>query len=196
MPIRADAEDSGRCGVCLHYPPAYDATITAVDYAAPVEQLVLRLKFGARLALAPLLAELLRDAVLRSGRMPRPLPLPELLCPVPLGAARLRQRGFNQSLEIARPLARMLGMPVMPRLLVRLRDTPPQSRLSPDARRLNLRDAFMLQPSLHAAVRGRHVGVVDDVMTTGETLGEIASLLQRFGAARVTNLVFARTLPA
>ena len=196
MPLAAPADDAGRCGACLRDPPAFDATVTVTDYAAPVEQLVLGLKFGARLALAPLLADLLRDALIHDSRACPAMALPDLLCPVPLGPARLRERGFNQALEIARPLARALGMPVLPQLLVRLRDTAPQSSLSPEGRRHNLCDAFMLQPALHDSVRGRHVGVVDDVMTTGETLGEIAALLHRFGAARVTNLVYARTLPA
>lgn len=207
LPLASVVDDTRRCGACQQLPPEFDATIAVTDYAAPVERLVLGLKFGGRLAVAPLLAELLRDALLAETNAHRsrhgaarpslaPPPLPDLLCPVPLGPARLRERGFNQALEIARPLARALGVPVMPRLLVRVRDTPPQSSLSPEGRRFNLRDAFMLQPALHAAVDGRHVGVVDDVMTTGETLGEIAALLRRFGAVRVTNLVFARTRPA
>ncbi len=199
------------CGQCLRQPPAFDATVIAADYAAPLDQLVLGLKFGARLALAPLFAEQLRAAMpdraaARQAQQPAPghefdrgSPnqaqhfLPDYLAPVPLGRARLQERGFNQSLEIARPLALALGVPLLPRLLLRVRDTPAQATLAPPARHQNLRGAFTLAPQALARIRGRHVGVVDDVMTTGATLDEVAATLKRFGAARVTNLVFART---
>ena len=192
------AQRSGpACIQCLQRPPAFDATVTAADYAAPLDQLVLGLKFGARLALAPLFAQQLRAAM-----SDRPIHhmacasgdgLPDFLAPVPLGRARLQERGFNQSLEIARSLSSALGVPLLPRLLIRVRDTPPQARLAPLARRQNLLDAFTLAPQTAGCIRGRHVGVVDDVMTTGATLNEIAATLKHSGAARVTNLVFART---
>ena len=188
-----DHADEALCGHCLHRPPAFDATVAAANYAAPIEQLVLALKFGGRLALAPLLADLMRDALLRSAQ--RSLPLPTCLIAVPLGASRLQQRGFNQALEIARPLSAGLGIALATRTLQRTRDTAPQTLLSPVERRINLRDAFTLAPNMVASVRGAHVGLVDDVMTTGETLNAAAGVLKRFGAARVTNLVFARTLP-
>jgi ComF family protein len=177
------------CGACLANPPPFDATIAATDYAAPLDQLVLQLKFGARLALAPWFARVLRDAVLaRPG-----LVLPELLCPVPLGPERLVERGFNQALEIARPLASALGVALHPRLLERTMDTPAQSGVTPLERACNVRGAFAVaDPDL---VAGRHVALVDDVMTSGHTLTELAATLKRFGAARVTNLVFARTPP-
>ncbi|MEG0886474.1 MAG: ComF family protein, partial [Janthinobacterium sp.] len=107
------------CGRCVRHSPAYDATITAFDYVAPVDQLLLQLKFGARLALAPLLAQLLHVAI----KQQHAWQAPQLLCPVPLGPARLAERGFNQALEIARPLARLLDVPLQPRLALRVRDT-------------------------------------------------------------------------
>ncbi len=179
-----------RCGACLAEPPAFDATLTACDYAAPVDGLVLQLKFGARLALAPWMAGRLRDVVLeRPARA-----LPELLCPVPLGPRRLAERGYNQALEMARPLSRTLGIPLAPRLLARQLDTAAQSGVAPGERRRNVRGAFAVVDG-QPALAGRHVGVVDDVMTSGHTLDEIAGVLKRAGAARVTNLVFARTPP-
>jgi ComF family protein len=186
------AATASRCGACLDYPPAYDVTIAAVDYGAPIDQLVVSLKFGSRLALAPLFAQMLRDALLRSPP-PQP-PLPTVLIPVPLGSTRLAQRGFNQALEIARPLSRTLGIKLEARMATRLRDTAAQSTLHPEQRRQNMRDAFIVSHEFVDIIRGRHVGVVDDVMTTGETLNELAATLKRFGAARVTNFVFARTL--
>jgi len=177
------------CPGCQAYPPSYEATICAADYAPPLDHLVLQLKFSARLPLAPWFAEMLRDAMLaRPG-----LPLPELLCPVPLGPARLVERGYNQALEIARPLGRLLGVAVAPSLALRQLDTRAQSGVSPHERAENIRGAFAIaEPSL---IEGRHVGLVDDVMTSGHTLEELAATFKRFGAARVSNLVFARTPP-
>jgi predicted amidophosphoribosyltransferase len=118
-----------------------------------------------------------------------------VLCPVPLGRARLVERGFNQALEIARPLARSLGIPLAPRLALRALDTRAQSSLAPGERKRNIRHAFIVAPDALAMVRGQHIGVVDDVMSSGHTLNELAATFKRFGAARVSNFVFARTPP-
>ncbi|MBW9333042.1 ComF family protein [Herbaspirillum sp. RU 5E] len=186
-----------RCGACLKDRPAFDATIVATDYFAPSDQLALALKFGGDLRLAPLLARLIFDATRRN---PVPgsdvqLPMPILLAPVPLGLARLQERGFNQALEIARPLGKLMDIPVLPRLLERKKETEAQSALPVGARARNVRSAFALPFAAMDQVRGLHVGIVDDVMTTGATLNEVAIVLKRHGARRVTNLVFARTLP-
>ncbi|MES2932586.1 MAG: ComF family protein [Pseudomonadota bacterium] len=184
------AKPGARCGDCLHAPPAFDATLVAADYCAPVDQLVLGLKFGGRLALAPFFSTMLRDTILQSQSS---LALPTLLAPVPLGRLRLAERGFNQALEIAKPLARALGVPLCPTLALRVRDTGAQALLHPDERRSNIRDGFTVTPQWLDQVKGQHIGIVDDVITTGETLNELAATLKRFGAARVTNFVFART---
>ncbi|MFN3788590.1 double zinc ribbon domain-containing protein [Massilia sp.] len=188
----ASGDGARRCGACLADPPAFDATVAACDYAAPVDRLVLQLKFAGRLALASWMAGRLRGAVLARG--PDLHALPELLCPVPLGPRRLAERGYNQALELARPLSASLGIALAPRLLERQLETAAQSGVAPGERRRNVRGAFALadgRPSLE----GMHVGVVDDVMTSGHTLDELAGVLKRAGAARVTNLVFARTPP-
>jgi ComF family protein len=183
-------QDAGRhCGACLADPPAFDATVAACDYGAPVDRLVLQLKFGSRLALAPWMAGRLHQAVLARGP-----DLPALLCPVPLGPRRLVERGYNQALELARPLSGALGIALAPRLLERQVETAAQSGVAPGQRRRNVRGAFALTDG-QPALEGMHVGVVDDVMTSGHTLDELAGVLKRAGAARVTNLVFARTPP-
>lgn len=179
------------CAACLSGHIAFDATLAAADYAAPVDQLVLQLKFAGQLALAPWCALMLRDAVLAQAGFE----LPNVLCPVPLGPGRLVERGFNQALEIARPLSRALGIPLRPRLAIRALDTQAQSGVAPARRRDNIRNAFIVAPDALAMVRGQHIGVVDDVMTSGHTLNELARTFKRFGAARVSNLVFARTPP-
>lgn len=186
----AVADEGRRCGDCLRSPPAFDRTVAAVDYAPPLDQLVLALKFGNRLELAPLLADMLAEAVCDQC----PDDLPSLLIAVPLGPRRLVERGFNQALEIAKPLAHKLSIRLEPRLASRERETGAQSKLHPDERRSNVASAFGVRDS--AGLAGLHVGVVDDVMTTGETLNALAAVLKRAGAARVTNLVFARTPPA
>ena len=184
-----DSPHDQLCGQCLSQPPAFDATLVAADYAVPLDQLVLQLKFGGRLALAALFARCLRDAVLQQPGFV----LPALLCPVPLGPSRLAERGYNQALEIARPLARSLGVALHPRLAQRVYETQAQSRVTPDQRRDNIAGAFAITDG--GLVDGRHIGIVDDVMTSGQTLNELAATFKRYGAARVTNLVFARTPP-
>lgn len=186
------APDAGRrCGRCLAETPAFDATVVATAYAVPADQLVLQLKFGSRLALAGLFAQLLRDAVLQQPGFV----LPDLLCPVPLGPARLAERGFNQALEIARPLGQALGIATYPRLAVRTHDTRAQSGVAPGERKRNIARAFAIDPASMLLLRGRHVGLVDDVMSSGQTLNQLAATFKRYGAARVSNLVFARTPP-
>ena len=183
------------CGRCQTERPAFDATFVAADYALPVDRLVLQLKFARQLALARLFGGLLADAVLRSeAEASEPhLPRPALLCPVPLGLQRLSERGFNQALEIARPLGRALGIAVHARLAVRVRETSAQSSTPHGARQANMARAFAIPD--RALVEGRHIGLVDDVMSSGQTLQELAATLKRYGAARVTNYVFARTPP-
>jgi ComF family protein len=113
------------------------------------------------------------------------------MIPVPLSETRLAQRGFNQAGEIARSVSRHTDIPLQARMCVRVRDTQPQAGLPLSERRVNMRGAFALR--LNASVRDRHVLLVDDVMTTGHTLNELAACLKRQGARRVTNAVFART---
>ncbi|MFP5390903.1 MAG: ComF family protein [Gammaproteobacteria bacterium] len=179
------------CGACQAMRPAFDATVAAADYAAPLDQLVLQLKFGATLALANWCGAALKEAMLQR----RAVPLPNVLCPVPLGRTRLASRGFNQALEIARPVASGLGIALRPRLAVRAIDTDAQSKLTRKDRRANIRNAFIVAPDALPLVRGQHIGIVDDVMTSGGTMHELAGVFKRFGAARVTCLVFARTPP-
>lgn len=181
-----NATGDARCGDCLKQPPAFDATIVATDYLPPVDRLVLALKFGNRLEVAPMFAQMLHPAT--KGML-----LPHLLTAVPLGPQRLVQRGFNQALEIAKPLSRHMRVKLEPHLVVRLKETHAQAKLHPDERQKNIRNAFVVPATAMQRVHGRHIGVVDDVMTTGETLNELAATLKRFGAVRVTNIVFART---
>lgn len=173
--------EPGLCGRCIADPPHYDQVIAACRYAYPLDALIQSYKYRGRLAAAPALAALLAGRI-RSR--------PDLIVPMPLAAQRLRERGFNQALELARIIGRQLDAPVSAGLCIKSRDTPPQSRLPWKARQRNIRGAFVVLGS----VEGCHVAVVDDVLTTGATLSELARNLKRAGAARVTGYVIARTV--
>jgi ComF family protein len=167
------------CGRCLSESPRYDATVAALAYEFAADVLIHALKFRGELALGRFLAQLLsakiRDRV-------------DYVVPVPLSNRRLRRRGYNQAAEIARHLGRgrlELG------LCVRSRDGTPQMELPWAQRQRNVRGAF----ACRRAIAGATVAVVDDVMTTGATLDEIARTLKAAGASRVINWVVARTLP-
>ena len=172
------------CGHCQRRPPRFDAAVALFRYAPPVDTLIHGLKFGQALHFAPLFAELL--AARLTGR-----PLPDCILPVPLHPRRQRERGFNQAVEIARPLARQLGCRLDLGSCVRRRATPPQTGLSAAARRRNLRGAF----ALARPAAGRSVAILDDVMTTGGTLDAIAGVLRRGGAEHIEVWVCARTVP-
>ena len=179
-----DGNGARECGACLRKPPAFDAATALLHYRPPVDYLIQRLKFSGELAIAPLLARLLAGKI--AGRTGA---LPDLLVPVPLHRVRLRERGFNQAMELARHLGRRLGVPVDPRLCRRNRRTPPQSLTPPGQRRRNLRGAF----GLHGELGAGHVAIIDDVMTTGHTADELADVLKRAGSACVEVWIVARS---
>jgi ComF family protein len=163
--------------------------VCAHDYAFPWSDLVGDFKFQADVALATLLARQLAAAL---RQRPQALEV-DLVLPVPLSAARLKERGFNQSWELARRLGRSFGLTCDAGLLQRPVDTAHQVDLSMEERDRNLRGAFMVTPGQRARVAGRRVAVVDDVMTTGATLREATRTLLRAGASSVDVWTVART---
>ena len=171
------------CGHCQRDTPAFDVTQALFRYQQPVDYLIKGLKFSGELAIARLLARLLAERVAARSES-----LPDLLLPVPLHPARLRERGFNQATQLARRLGRELDIPVSCRLCRRIRHTQPQSLLPVRKRRKNLRNAFSVRGELPAA----HVAIVDDVMTSGHTAGELARVLKQAGAGYVEVWVIAR----
>ena len=182
-PQCGDATTLGeRCGACLKDPPAFARTLALFRYEFPVDRLIQALKYGHQLPLAAWFAAGLARHLNAADH--------DLVLPLPLHPSRLRTRGFNQSLEIARPIARALGVPMDPTLLSRTRATPPQAELPFKERGGNVRGAFACAGDL----AGRRALLVDDVMTTGSTLREAARILKLHGAGTITVAVAARAL--
>jgi len=187
LPLAADS----LCGDCLQRrarlarraaTPLLAQVRAACVYVAPLDRLLPRFKFHQDLAAGRLLAQLMAQALAGAPR-------PDAIVAVPLHRARLRQRGFDQALELARPLARALGLPLRADALLRVRHAAAQSTLDAQQRARNLRHAYTVRPD---AGLPAHVALVDDVMTTGATLEAAARALHAAGVARVDAWVCAR----
>ena len=177
------------CGRCLQKPPQWQGLVMVNDYVPPLSSLIHRLKFSRQPEVGRALARLLLLAILRARRE-REFPWPDRLISVPLHPRRQWRRGFNQSDLLCRPLSRWLNCAWDSTALARVRATPVQHQLSARRRKHNLRHAFRLE----LPVRGLHIAIVDDVVTTGSTVAEIAQLLLRGGAATVQVWCLCRTL--
>lgn len=169
------AASNSDCGTCQRKPPHFDATIAAFRYEEPVRHLIHGLKFQSRYAAARLLGSLLAD------RLTDVQELPQRLIPVPLHRDRYRARGFNQSIEIAREVSARLKLPLDLSGCARVRATAPQTELSAAERARNLRKSFWAS----CDYRGLHVALLDDVVTTGATVNELARVLRERGVRRV-----------
>jgi len=177
------------CGECRPRPPPQQAALAPLRYVFPVDSLIAGLKYHRQLAHAPVLSQFLLEAIQAADK-----PLPQLILPVPLHPQRLADRGYNQALEIARPLAKTLGLPLETRLIHRERHTRAQRSLTAVARRHNLEQVFALDRNRLAALgHPTHIAIVDDVLTTGATVGAMASLLQRHGVTDIDVWCVART---
>lgn len=176
----------GTCGTCQRQAPPQDRTLSAYRYAPPLDHLILQLKFHGKLHLAPLLGKLTAEYLEQCAH-----PLPECIIPVPLHPSRLRERGFNQALELAKPIAARLKIPINYQIVYRRRNTATQSGLPQQERKRNMRGAFAIQGTLAA----QHVAIMDDVLTTGHTVGELTRTLRRAGAQTIEVWTCARSLP-
>lgn len=169
------------CRVCENADFAFDRALSRFDYRFPVDRLVQRFKYAGDLAIGHWLACSLGEALTQAPRV-------DLLVVPPLGASRLRERGFNQALEIARVLAARVRVPIAREAIVRTRDTPAQAGLGREARRANARDAFACRMRLD----GARIAIVDDVLTTGATADAIARTVKSAGAHSVDVWTVAR----
>ena len=171
------------CGDCLADPPAFDATLAVFTYRFPFDQLIQSFKYSANLALTDFFAARLVEKV-RAAQST----LADVVVPLPLARKRLSERGFNQALLIAQSVAHKLNLPIETTTLARVHDTLPQTGLPWKQRHANVKGAF----ACNADLGGKHVALLDDVMTTGATLNEAARQLKKNGATRVTAWVMAR----
>ncbi len=176
----APSSSGAVCGRCLSHPPRFDAVSAAVAYAYPADALVQAFKYGGNHAAGRFLGRAL--AAKTHER-------PDLVVPIPLATGRLAERGFNQAVELARTVCNTHGYALAAHACRRVRETPSLTHMPFTERARSIRDAFVCD----ANVAGKTVAVVDDVVTTGATLNELARMLKRAGAARVIGWVAART---
>jgi ComF family protein len=177
------------CGECQTQPPQFDHVFAPWHYSFPVDTLITRFKHHGKWPVGRLLGTLLSHHLHHA--FAQGLPRPDFLLPVPLGKHRLRERGFNQAGMLATWLHQQLGLPLNTQLLKRERETDAQQDLDANARKRNLRNAFVLTDA--AQIEGKHVALVDDVLTTGATANTLARLLKKAGARRVDVYCLART---
>ena len=170
------------CGACLDRPPRFQKVEALFAYRYPVDALIHAYKYHGRLALAQVLGELLAKQVARDV---------DLIVPAPLAPGRLAERGYNQALEIARVVSAETGIGLAPAACRKTVETPPQAGLPWKERARNVRRTFVCDVELD----GERVAVVDDVLTTGATLNELARVLRKAGASAVVGWVVARALP-
>ncbi len=178
------AGQAGLCAQCRSHPPEFDRAFVPFRYQSPVDFLIQHLKFHGRLSYGRLLGELFAEALNERGGS-----LPDCIIPVPLHPLRLRERGFNQALELARTPSRRFHLPLLAEGLRRIRHTTPQTQLDAPNRRRNLLGAFTVGQSL----TGRRVALMDDVITTASTVTECTRVLRSSGVAEIEIWAIART---
>jgi ComF family protein len=176
---------------CIKQPPPVDAVLAALDYAYPWSGLISRYKFGDQTGWAAFFGVLLLNA----PGVSQALQSASLILPVPLSKERLQTRGFNQAWELASALAKRSGSAAKTdsALLLRVKNTRPQTELLRQERLANVKGAFQVEPLRAHVLKGQHVILVDDVMTSGASLFTAAEALRAAGANHITGLILART---
>ena len=186
LPISKDNHTS-LCGACITNPPIVEHTTALFLYQAPITQFITQLKFNRRLLYANILGNLFFQTI-RDTRTTASLP--ECIIPVPLHPKRLRERGFNQAVEIAKPIGKKLKLPVLLESCIREKYTEPQMNLPAKKRKQNIKNAF----SIKTAISAKHIAIVDDVVTTGSTAAEIGKLLKKQGVEKIEVWCCARVI--
>ena len=176
---------ASQCGQCLKSPPQFNNTHILFQYKPPITKLLKRLKFNQNLTNAKVLGELLAKYVAIKYAN---LKFPNVLLPIPLHPKRIKQRGFNQTIELARPIAKLLKIPIEYKFCHRVRETLPQTMLPAHARRKNLQNAFYINANL----TGMHIAVIEDVITTGSTIKSFCQALKQAGAHKIDIWCIAR----
>lgn len=178
-PINIAHNEPLYCGDCLKDPPPFDATIAPLQYQREIISLITKMKFYDNLSATRFFAELITEKIMAQASFNE---FPELLIPVPLHPKRLRQRGYNQATLIAKHVSKLTQIPTTYKLCKRIRYTTAQSKTSAEFRRSNMVKAFELKQPIQA----RHVAIIDDVMTTGATVGSLSHLLKENGVEKIS----------
>lgn len=169
------------CGNCLKHPPHYDETTALFSYAFPADAILQHYKYNNALYLSQTFGYLLAEEMMHFDI--------DAIIPMPLHPTRLQERGFNQSLEIAKVIAKQLNLVIDAASCSKTKNTPPQASLPLKERLKNMKGAFNCKQSM----AGKHIALIDDVMTTGASLNELAKTIKQAGAAKVSCYVLART---
>lgn len=176
-------QDNTLCGQCLNHPPEQNTSLSLFIYKSPIDRLIADFKYHDKLFLSRFFAGQIAKQV-------ESRPLPQLLIPIPLHPRRLRQRGYNQSLELAKSLSKRLAIPVCSKSLIRITDSLPQSSLPYKKRKQNVQQAFKMDNSLLPS----HIALIDDVLTTGNTANVAAKTLRKVGVNNIELWTIARTI--
>lgn len=186
IPLHQLEKEEIRCGKCLHHPPPFNKAYAAFVYQTPIVQMIGQLKFNQHLIFGSVLSELLTTFLLKNYESD---PWPEAIIPVPLHPKRLSERGYNQAIELARPIGKFLDIPIRSDLCERIKQTTTQSTVSEKERRINLRNAFAIESHHHL----KHIAIIDDVLTTGSTVMSLSKALQKSGVEKIDIWAIAKT---
>lgn len=182
---QAFARKTDYCGRCISEPPYYDSCLCPFEYQTPISDLICALKYNDKPELAKKIGLMLADEIIQSES-----PLPEAILPVPIHTSRLRSRGFNQAKLIAVTVGNELGIPVINNAVIKRKATPPQAQQSLSIRKNALNNCFEVKHKINA----QHLAIIDDVVTTGSTVNEIAKTLKKNGVDYIQVWAVAHTL--
>ncbi len=178
-----DNSRSIKCGKCIIHPPIQTKTISAFEYKQPVDQLITKYKFHYDFTAGHILIKTFIKSIKQNNSN-----LPEAIIPVPLHRKKIKRRGFNQSIEIAKIIVKDLGIPILRSHVIRIKNTDPQSSLPSNKRTDNLKNAFELKKEIPY----KHIAIIDDIYTTGSTITSVAKLLKKNGVENIEIWCLAR----
>ncbi len=171
------------CGRCLHQPPQQNSSFSLFEYKSPIDRLIADFKYNDKLFLS-------RFFAVQMAAKLKTRPLPQLLIPIPLHPRRLRERGYNQSLELAKQLSKQLSIPVCSKSVIRIKDSQPQTSLPYKERAKNIQRAFKVVNTMLPT----HIALIDDVLTTGHTANSAAKIIRQAGVNNIEVWTIARTI--
>ncbi len=188
LPLSNSISNMQLCGQCIKNPPPFDQIIALCSYDEPIISFINLLKFSGQLKYARLLNKLFIKYLISTPLYLQKLP--ECIVPIPLHADRLKERGFNQALELSQIISKFFNIPILHNVCQRIRPTPSQALIHANKRRNNMKNAFVITHNFNA----KHIAIVDDVVTTGTTVAELSQLFKNMGVEKIDIWCYARTL--